>query len=49
MRLWARLRETGTLTGRSRRFREVADYNFNAVGFTLLRTEAQQEADKSAL
>jgi len=43
MRLRARLRETGDA------HRPVADYNFNAVGFTLLRTEAQQEADKSAL
>jgi len=49
MRLWARLRETGTLTGRSRRFRKVADYNFNAVGFALVRKEARQKAGESAL
>ena len=30
-------------------FREIADYNFNAVGFALVRKEAQQKAGKSAL
>ena len=30
-------------------FREVADYNFNAVGFALVRKEAQHKAGKSAL
>jgi len=30
-------------------FREVADYNFNAVGFALVRKEALQKAGKSAL
>ena len=43
MRLWARLRETGDA------HRPVADYNFNALGFALVRKEAQQKAGKSAL
>ncbi len=30
-------------------FRDVADYNFNAVGFALVRKEAQQKAGESAL
>ena len=30
-------------------FREIADYNFNALGFALVRKEAQQKAGKSAL
>jgi len=30
-------------------FQEVADYNFNAIGFALVRKEAQQKAGKSAL
>ena len=29
--------------------REIADYNFNALGFALVRKEAQQKAGKSAL
>src|SRR6266699_1080189 len=30
-------------------FQEVADYNFNALGFALVRKEAQQKAGRSAL
>src|SRR5438093_1483063 len=30
-------------------FQEVADYNFNAIGFALVRKEAQQKAGRSAL
>src|SRR5205809_739736 len=30
-------------------FREIADYNFNALGFALVRKEAQQKAGRSAL
>jgi hypothetical protein len=48
MLLRATLREIGTLTGPSRGFREVADYNVSAVGSALVRKEAQRKAGESA-
>ena len=34
----------GDATGARKLFREVADYNFNALGFALVRRDAQQKA-----
>src|SRR2546422_8216747 len=39
----------GDATQAKKLFQEVADYNFNAVGFALVRKEAQQKAGRSAL
>src|SRR5436189_31332 len=39
----------GDATQAKKLFQEVADYNFNAIGFALVRKEAQQKAGRSAL
>src|SRR5947199_147226 len=41
--------EAGDPAQAKKLFREIADYNFNALGFALVRKEAQQKAGKSAL
>ena len=33
----------GDVAGAKKLFREVADYNFNALGFALIRKDAQQK------
>src|SRR5947207_2921471 len=39
----------GDATQAKKLFQEVADYNFNAIGFALVRKQAQQKVGKSAL
>src|SRR5438445_200554 len=39
----------GDATQAKKLFQEVADYNFNAIGFALVRKEARQKAGRSAL